>query len=134
MASPRTDPRGSTHLVTDIIAQVGRILRKEAALAKAEVGENLSRAGVAIGLLVAAAVLALVAVIALAGAGVAALVTILGWATHWAALAVGGGIALLAMILATKGVYDLKPKRLVPARSIANVKQDVALMKERINV
>ena len=102
-------------------------------LAKAEVGENLSRAGVAIGLIVAAVVLGLVALIALVGAGVAALVSLLGWPVYLAALAVGGGIALLAAIFAAKGVYDLKPKRLVPRRSIANVKQDVALMKERIN-
>ncbi|ABD56477.1 phage holin family protein [Jannaschia sp. CCS1] len=133
MPAPSSDLSGSAHLLTDIVSQIGRILRKEAALAKAEVGENLSRAGVAIGLIVAAVILALVALIAVAGAGVAALVTILGWAPHWAALAVGGGIALVAIIFAAKGIYDLKLKRLVPSRSIANVKQDVALVKERIN-
>ncbi len=124
--------RGTVHLVTDVVSQVGRILRKEAALAKAEMGENLSRAGLAIGLLVGAVILGLVAVGVLAGAGVAALVSI-GWAVHWAALAVGGGVALVAAILAAKGLHDLKPKRLMPNRSIANVKQDVALMKEQIN-
>lgn len=133
MPAPHSDLSGSAHLLTDIVSQIGRILRKEAALAKAEVGENLSRAGVAIGLIVGAALLALVALIALAGAGVAALVAVLGWAPHWAALAVGGGIALVAICLAAKGIYDLKPKRLMPNRSIANVQQDVALMKERIN-
>ena len=133
MQSERTDLAGSAHLLSDIVNQIGRILRKEAALAKAEVGENLSRAGVAIGLIVAAVVLGLVALIALVGAGVAALVSLLGWPVYLAALVVGGGIALLAAIFAAKGGHDLKPKRLVPSRSIANVKQDVALMKERIN-
>lgn len=133
MYPDRTEAGATANVLTDIVSQIGRILRKEAALAKAEMGENLSRAGVAIGLIVAAALLALVAFIALAGAGVAALVAYFGWAVHWAALAVGGGIALIAIIFAAKGIYDLKPKRLVPSRSIANVKQDVALMKERIN-
>ncbi|GAB5447997.1 phage holin family protein [Gymnodinialimonas sp.] len=124
--------RNTAQLVTDVVSQIGRILRKEAALAKAEVGENLSRAGVAIGLLVGAVVLGLVGLGALAAAGVAALVSI-GWAVHWAALAVGAGTALVAAILAAKGIHDLKPKHLMPSRSIANVKQDVALMKEQIN-
>lgn len=133
MPAPQSDLSGSAHLLSDIVSQIGRILRKEAALAKAEVGENLSRAGLAIGLIVGAALLALVALIALAGAGVAALVAVLGWAPHWAALAVGGGIAFVAICLAVKGIHDLKPERLMPNRSIANVQQDVALMKERIN-
>ncbi|MEX3016157.1 phage holin family protein [Gymnodinialimonas hymeniacidonis] len=132
MYSDHGTGRGTAQLVTDVVSQIGRILRKEAALAKAEVGENLSRAGLAIGLLVGAVVLGLVALGVLAGAGVSALVAI-GWAIHWAALAVGGGIVLLAAILAAKGIHDLKPKRLMPSRSIANVKQDVALMKEQIN-
>ncbi len=125
-------PRSTANLLSDMVSQVGRILRKEAALAKAEMGENLSRAGTAIGLIVGAVVLSFVALGALAGAGIAALVSI-GWAIHWAALAVGGGLALIAAILAVMGIRDLKPERLVPNRSIANVKQDVALMKERIN-
>ena len=132
MQPDRSDTPGSTHVLTDIVSQMARIVRKEAALAKAEMSENLSRAGIAIGLIVGAVVLSLVALIVLAGAGVAALVAY-GWATHWAALAVGGGIALVALIFAVRGIYDLKPKRLVPSRSIANVKQDVALMKDRIH-
>ncbi len=132
MSRARPDVGGSATLLADVVSQIGRILRKEAALAKAEIGENLSRAGVAIGLLVGAVVLALVALIALAGAGVAALVSV-GWATHWAALAVGGVIALVASVLAAKGIHDLKPERLAPTRSIESVKRDVAVVKEQIN-
>ncbi len=132
MQPGQTDLRGSASLLTDIVSQIGRILRKEAALARAEMGENLSRAGVAIGLLVGAVVLALVALISLAGAGIAALVAA-GWALHWAALIVGGGVALVAALLAAKGIRDLKPERLAPTRSIENVKRDVQVMKERIN-
>ncbi len=132
MQPGQTDLRGSASLLTDIVSQIGRILRKEAALARAEMGENLSRAGVAIGLLVGAVVLALVALISLAGAGIAALVAA-GWALHWAALIIGGGVALVATLLAAKGIHDLKPERLAPTRSIENVKRDVQVMKERIN-
>jgi uncharacterized membrane protein YgcG len=134
MSAPQTNLSASAHLLTEIVNQIGRILRKEAALAKAEVSENLSRAGTGIGLLVGAALLALVALIALAGAAVAALVSLAGWPVYWAALAVGGGIVLIAAILAMKGLRDLKPERLAPNRSISNVKRDVAVVKERINV
>jgi uncharacterized membrane protein YgcG len=133
MSAPQTNLSASAHLLTEIVNQIGRILRKEAALAKAEVSENLSRAGTGIGLLVGAALLALVALIALAGAAVAALVSLAGWPVYWAALAVGGGIVLIAAILAMKGLRDLKPERLAPNRSISNVKRDVAVVKERIN-
>lgn len=132
MQPDRNDVSGSVNLLTDIVSQIGRIIRKEAALARAEIGENLSRAGVAIGLLVAAVALALVALIAFAGAGIAALVAA-GWALHWAALMVGGGVAFVAIVLIFKGVHDLKPERLAPTRSIESVKRDVSLMKERIN-
>jgi uncharacterized membrane protein YgcG len=133
MSAPQTNLSASAHLLTEIVNQIGRILRKEAALAKAEVSENLSRAGTGIGLLVGAALLALVALIAFAGAAVAALVSLAGWPVYWAALAVGGGIVLIAAILAMKGLRDLKPERLAPNRSISNVKRDVAVVKERIN-
>ncbi|QXT39099.1 phage holin family protein [Gymnodinialimonas ceratoperidinii] len=133
MSAPQTNISASAHLLTEIVNQIGRILRKEAALAKAEVGENLSRAGAGIGMLVGAALLGLVALFAFAGAAVAALVSLAGWPVYWAALAVGGVLVLIAIILAMKGKNDLKPERLMPDRSISNVKRDVAAVKESIN-
>lgn len=48
MQPSRTDLSDTTSLLSDIVSQTDRILRREAALAKAEMCENLLRPGVAI--------------------------------------------------------------------------------------
>ncbi|MBY4892867.1 phage holin family protein [Rhodobacteraceae bacterium N5(2021)] len=132
MVEPGLSPSAAASLIGDIFSQGVRILRKEASLAKAELSENLGRAGVALGLLVGAVVLALVALVTLAGAGVAGLVAA-GWSVWLSALVVGGGLAVIAAIFATIGVRGLKPESLAPSRSIENVKRDFNVIKEQIN-
>lgn len=132
MSASDLSPSAAASLVGDIFSQGVRILRKEATLAKAELSENLSRAGLALGLLVGAIILALVALVALAGAAVAALVAA-GWSIWLSALIVGGGLALFAAIFAVLGVRGLRPERLAPSRSIENVKRDFNVIKEQIN-
>ncbi len=116
-------------LLSDALQHLTDLVRGEVALAKAEVEQNLRNAGVGIGLIVSAVVLALVALNVLAGALVAALAE-LGLSPGLAALAVGGTLALIALALILKGASALKPENLAPERTMKNIKRDAKALKE----
>ncbi|WP_179378795.1 phage holin family protein [Jannaschia marina] len=113
----------------DVLAHITALIRKEFDLARAEMSENINRAGVAIGLLVGALVVALVALNVLAGALVAGIAE-LGLSPGWAALAVGGVMAMVAAAMVAKGVRDLKLTSLAPSRMAKNVRRDADMVKE----
>ena len=116
-------------LLSEALTHVSNLVRKEVDLARTEVSENLTRAGVAIGLLVGAIVVALVALNVLAAALVAAL-TALGLDAGWAAIIVGGGLAIVAGIMVAKGLNDLKLSSIAPTRTAKNVRRDAETVKE----
>ena len=125
------DVRSAPNLISEVMTHVSNLVRKEFDLARTEVSENVSRAGVAIGLLVGAVVVALVALNVLAAA-LAAGIANLGIDAGWAALIVGGGLAVVGAIMAAKGVNDLKLSSLAPTRTAKNVKRDAETVKETI--
>ena len=92
-------------LLTEALSHVSSLMRKEVDLARAEVNENLKHAGVAIGLIVGAVVVALTALNVLSA-------------------------ALVAYVMVQKGTNDLKLSSLAPTRTAKNVKRDAATMKE----
>ncbi|SDY74389.1 Putative Holin-X, holin superfamily III [Jannaschia faecimaris] len=123
--------KGPVNLINDILTHVTALIRKEFDLARAEISENINRAAVAIGLLVGALIVALVSLNVLAGALVAG-VAKLGVAPGWAALIVGGIMALVAAVMVAKGVRDLKLVSLAPTRMAKNIRRDAEAMKESI--
>ncbi len=125
-----TDPNKSTSgMVSDAMAHVSSLVRNEVDLARAEISENLSRAGVALGLLVGAIVLALTALNVLSAALISAL-TEVGLDAGWAALIVGAGLAVIAFAMMAKGLNDLKLSSLAPSRTAENVRRDAKAVKE----
>ncbi|MGY3438046.1 MULTISPECIES: phage holin family protein [unclassified Marinovum] len=124
--------RDTATLVSDTLNAVTSLVRGEVDLARAEISENLNKAGVAIGLIVGAVVVALVALHVLAAALVAGL-TEAGMDAGWAALLVGlvfGGIAAGMMM---KGLSDLQLSSLAPTRTARNVQRDAYAAKEAYN-
>ncbi len=119
---------GTTGLIGDALQTVASLVRSEVDLARAEINQNLHRAGTAVGMLVAAVVLALTALNVLAAALSAAL-TELGLEPAWSALIVGVAFAILAGILMSKGLNDLKLSSLAPTRTAENVKRDAQAVK-----
>ena len=93
-----SDERSFKELLGDLTNSVTTLFRKEIELARAEIGEKFSEAGVAIGSLAAGAILGLAALIVLLQALVIAL-TELGLAPAWASLIVGGVVAIIAFAL-----------------------------------
>lgn len=125
--------KSSSSLVADALHSVSSLVRKEVDLARAEINENVSRAATAIGLLVGAAIVALVALNVLAAALVAAVANA-GIAPGWAAVIVGGIFGLIAFAMMAKGTNDLKLTSLAPTRTAKNVKRDAETLKESYNV
>ncbi|MDQ1902273.1 phage holin family protein [Paracoccus sp. WLY502] len=119
-------------LASEALRLSGELVRKEVALAKAEVSQNIQRAGVAIGFIAAAGVIAIVTINVLVAALVAALAeTELG--PIWSAVIVGVVLAVLAYILLRKGTNDLKPEALMPSRTVQNVQRDAQTIKGAYN-
>lgn len=126
-------PNESTSsLLGDAMAHVSALVRGEVDLARAEIDQNLRRAGTAIGLLVAALVVALTALNVLVGAIVAGLAEA-GMDPGWAAFAVGVVLVIVAYGFIQKGLNDLKLSSIAPSRAAANVQRDVEAVKGAAN-
>ncbi|TJZ92022.1 phage holin family protein [Paracoccus gahaiensis] len=122
-------PQNPAALAADALRLSGDLVRKEITLAKAEMRQNLGRAGAGLGMIVAAAVLGIVTLNVLTVALVAALAeTDLG--PIWSAVIVGVVLAILAYVLLRKGMADLAPENLMPTRTVENVQRDASAVKE----
>ena len=114
--------------IGDLVRSLGEdletLVRQEAALAKAEIGQvgrRLAKDGAAIGL---AAALGLVGVLVVS----AALVLILGEALdgrYWlSALIVGALFLVVAMIMGRRAIEDIKERGIAPRETVASLKED----------
>ncbi|MBX3100599.1 MAG: phage holin family protein [Salinibacterium sp.] len=115
-------------LISDIPGLLADLVRGEIEALKQELLGKLKLAGVGIGFLVVAATFAFFAVLVLIASAVLGLATVLpGWA---AALIIGGGVLVLAVISALIGIASLK-KGVPPAptETIKSIKKDVRVIK-----
>ncbi|MBY6067831.1 phage holin family protein [Leisingera aquaemixtae] len=126
---PDPDLRQAPELFTETLRRFAALLRSEAALAKAELKENAARAGTGLALIAGAALLALAGVHVLAAALVA-WIAAAGIAPGLAALIVGGALLAAALALVLAGRARLSRSALLPSRTLRNVKQDAASIKE----
>ena len=126
----QTDDRSFKELFGDLTHSVTTLFRKEIELARAEISEKASQAGVAAGAVAAGAILALAALIVLLQALVIAL-SELGLAPALSALIVGGVVAIIAFALIYKGMNDLKASNLAPTRTVEALRRDAHMVKEQ---
>ncbi|EAQ03250.1 hypothetical protein OB2597_13938 [Pseudooceanicola batsensis HTCC2597] len=117
----RTESTGS--LLSEAMTHVSSLVRGEVDLARSEIDQNLRRAATAVGLLIAAVVIALTALNVLSAAVVSGL-TEAGIPAGWSALIVGVVLGVIAAILVNKGTNDLKLSSLAPSRTAENLKRD----------
>ncbi|WP_284164734.1 phage holin family protein [Frigidibacter sp. SD6-1] len=126
------DAKSVGTLLGDAVHYLGRLVRGELALAKAEVRESIRTAITGLILVVAAVVIALSALNVLSAALVSALVA-QGLAPVWAAVAVAVLLCVIAMIFGWLGVNALKPASLMPRETAENVRRDVKAIKESLD-
>ncbi|ETX11437.1 hypothetical protein OCH239_20060 [Roseivivax halodurans JCM 10272] len=119
----RRQIRDTGTLLSDAVRQVIALVRGEMDLFRAELDQNVKKAGTAVGLLVGGIVMLLVALNVLAGAAVSAIAE-MGLAPGWSALIVGGALLILAAILVQIGQSNLKLASLAPTRTRKNLERD----------
>lgn len=127
----RRQIRDTGSLLGEAAMRLSALFRGEVDLLRAEIDQNVRKAGTAIGLIVAGVVVLLVALNVLASALVVAL-TELGIEAGWSALIVGVALAVIAAILAKKGTSDLQTTSLAPTRTMKNVQRDGEAVKEAL--
>lgn len=131
MSEQATRPSARS-LVGDVLDHLTNLVRGEVNLARAEVSETLYTAGAALGMIAGGVVLAITALNVLAAALVSAL-TEWGLQAGWAALIVGLIFAVVAFVLARKGISDLSASSLAPKRTVRNVRRDANVVRETYN-
>ena len=125
------EDRSTPALMGDLIESVAQLVRKEIQLFRAEMGEKATKAGVAAGSILVAAVLAITALNVFAAAVVAAL-TRAGIPAPWSAVIVGGVLAIIALVTASRGINNLKAGSLAPERTVRAATRDASMVKEKI--
>lgn len=126
-----TSDRSLPELVSNLVAQISTLFRKEVQLARAEMGEKLgSMAGAVVpmaaggGLLLGALVLLLLAL--------ASLLVHLGVIRGWAELIVGVLAAIGGYVLIRTGISKLGSASLVPSRTMEQLSRDAQVAKEQV--
>ncbi len=115
-------------LMARLSEQTSTLVRDEMRLAQAEVSQAAKHAGVGLGMFGAGGVLALLGL----GAGVATAIIALALVlpTWAAALIVTVALLLAAAVASLLGKKQVEQAKPTPDRAIANVKEDVATVKE----
>jgi Putative Actinobacterial Holin-X, holin superfamily III len=129
--SLETNPKSGAsigELITQLSSQMSRLVRDEMRLAQKEFQQSAKHAGMGIGLLSAAGLLAIFGVASLIAGAIAALALALPvWA---AALIVAAAVLLLSGITALVSKKQADEVTPTPPRTVANVKKDVQRVKD----
>jgi membrane protein implicated in regulation of membrane protease activity len=121
--STKTDLRTISNLLGDALSQFAKLFQNEVDLAKAELGEKVQQIGVAVGLVVAGAILVVPAVVMALFALSAALIAG-GWSQPVAYLISAIVAAVLAAILFAIGVNRLDARNLAPRETLRQLEKD----------
>jgi hypothetical protein len=117
-------------LVGDAFEQLGKLVQNEAQLARAELSEKLTQAGVGAAYLAVAGIFAMPVLVLLLIALALWLSTAFGLSPAAAHLVVAAGGAAIAVVLALVGLSYLKSENLKPKITIRQVERDVAAARE----
>ena len=121
------------NLLADLVATLGRILRGEIALARAEISQGLHGALRGMAMVVVAVILLVTAIQLFAGAGIAGLVHA-GLRPWQAELVLGGVLVVVAVLLSMAGLRRLRGDAMMPSRAFAGLRHDVETLKPKVNL
>ena len=130
MAHDRLLNAGLTRALTDLLADLADLVRKEMQLAKAEATEKIASGLRASVWMVAAAVLGLIAVLLLVEAVVFAIASF-GLALHWSCLLVAAVLAAGAAA-AFYHARSVVEGDILPTRTAKQITQDIKTAKEQL--
>lgn len=124
--------RSIPELLSDVLAQLAKLIGNEFDLAKAELSGKASQVGRAAAMIGAGAVIMIPALVVLLFAAAAGLMHA-GFSDPIAYLIVGGGAVLLAAILVAVGINRMSGDALKPAVTIDQLQRDKAAAKEMVS-
>jgi drug/metabolite transporter (DMT)-like permease len=127
MKADRTVPE----LFTDLIDSLSSLFRQELQLAKAEAKENVREVTAAATSMAVGGFIALGGLVILLHAAVAWLVW-LGMEQRWAALIVGLVAAAIGLLLAYRGMQEIKSAQVTPKRALHQLQRDARVASEQI--
>jgi hypothetical protein len=122
--TPEPSPAAIAAELKALIGQTLRLLKLELELARGELAGRVGSLGKGLGLLVAAGLLGLIALLLITAAAVLGLATVLaGWLAALVVFAAYVGLAGLLALIGRRLLKDATP--LVPARAIESLKGDL---------
>lgn len=126
------EDRSLPSLISDLTQETYTLVRKEVALAKAEMSQKVSQLGSGIASLAVGGAIAFAGVLLLLWAIVNSLAQVLppDKAAWLSPLIVGGIVAVIGVILLMKGKSSLDAHNLVPQRTLNSLQRDKNLAKE----
>jgi len=122
---------GIQNLIGDALRDTTDLARKELALFKAELSDNLRTLLIGIGMIAVALVFAVAAIILFTEALVKWLATVVG-SEALSALIVGGVMAAVAVGLVLYGRSTMSATSLAPTRSVKSVQRDTKVLSESV--
>lgn len=118
--------------MSDIMGNVGSLVRNEVDLARIEITTSLAKAAGAIGAMVLAVILAIAGLNVLAAWLVTVAIAV-GVPAPWAAAAVGAGLLFIALVIFLSAKSALNQIGFMPTRTARNVQRDATAIKEAYN-
>jgi protein-S-isoprenylcysteine O-methyltransferase Ste14 len=125
-------PKSAGEMMSDIMGNVGNLVRNEVDLARAEMVTSMTKAGAALGAMALAVILAITGLNVLA----ASLVAVAIWAglsPSWATVVVGAGLLVIAGAIFLSAKSALKQVGFMPTRAARSVQRDAMAIKEAYN-
>jgi putative superfamily III holin-X len=122
-------------LFSDLARETSALVRTEVQLAKTEIIERAGQFASGLVMLIAGGLLLYAALLVLLFAAALGLGQAFDW---WATmpwlppLIVGVVVALIGVALLLKGKGDVRPRNLVPRRTVATIKEDAAWAREKV--
>ena len=120
--------RSITELLSDVLAQLGKLIGNEFSLAKAELSSKAEQVGRAVTIIGAGALIMIPALVLLLFAAAAGLMHA-GLSDPIAYLIVGGAAAVLAAVLVGVGISRMSGDALKPTVTIEQLQRDKAAAK-----
>lgn len=126
------EERSLGELFGQLSQDLSLLFRQEIQLARAEVGEKISRLTTNLASVLAGGFVAYVGVLAIVAALILFLYEVVGISPWVSALLVGAVFAFGGYLMLGKGLKELKRVDLAPRRTVENIKEDVQAIKDDV--
>lgn len=126
MTNQERDPKSMTDLIRHLATDLSTLLSKEVELAKAEVGESVSEAKLAVSGMATGGVISIAGLVVLLMSAVYGLSNVV--APWLAALVVGAAALIVGLVMASSAKKKLSARALVPERTLESAKKDKKIL------